>query len=71
MVSRSASRLLLQTSPDPRPSSLDGKVSRNGFASEHREDTMSDSDDIHERLSKPTRVQPLFDGTISEDGGEI
>ena len=27
---------------------------------------MSDSDDIHERLSKPTKVQPLFGGTVSE-----
>lgn len=32
----------------------------------HGEDTMSDSDDIHERLSKPTKVQPLFGGTVSE-----
>ena len=35
-------------------------------APEHGEDTMSDSDDIHERLSKPTKVQPLFGGTVSE-----
>ena len=27
---------------------------------------MSDSDDIHKRLSKPTKVQPLFGGTVSE-----
>lgn len=36
-------------------------------APEHGEGTMSDSDDIHERLSKPTKVQPLFGGTISEE----
>ena len=49
-------------------SSTNGDKKAQGVsAPRHGGNIMSDSDSIHERLSRPTKIRSLFGGTLSEE----